>query len=246
MRQHEISRLEAFSDAVFGFALALLAVSADPPGSYGELVDRMVGGVSFACCFALLVWMWYEHHLFFRRYGLQDGPTIVLNSILLFLVLLYVYPLKFRFDSLFARPFARLHAPEPMQLTALANAAAIYSAGFIAIFLLFALLYRRAVAPRGTESLGARSVRCAHRRTTSPHQRRSWLALLRRGIPLSSPIGADRANPVLPDGPLPLHLRLTVGEAATSARTTSGGTVAPDGRMIPSAFLAGSCSHAQR
>ena len=64
-RRHEISRLEAFSDAVFGFALALLVVSVEAPSSYAELTDRMLGGVSFACCFALLVWIWYEHNGFF-------------------------------------------------------------------------------------------------------------------------------------------------------------------------------------
>ena len=104
MRRHEISRLEAFSDAVFGLALALLVVSAEPPSSYTQLVDRMVRGVSFACCFALLVWISYEHNVFFRRYGPKHGRTIVINSVLLFVVLLYVYPLKFMFDSLF-RPF---------------------------------------------------------------------------------------------------------------------------------------------
>lgn len=147
-RKHEISRLEAFSDAVFAFALALLVVSADPPSSYAELMDRMVGGISFACCFTLLVWIWYEHNAFFRRYGLQDGYTIVVNGVLLFVVLLYVYPLKFMFDSLFARFVPRLHPPESMQLWELANAATIYSAGFIAIFVMFALLYRRALSRR--------------------------------------------------------------------------------------------------
>jgi uncharacterized membrane protein len=151
-RRHELSRVEAFSDAVFGFSLALLVVSAQPPASYEQLMDRMVGGVSFACCFALLVWIWYEHNSFFRRYGLQDGYTTFLNGILLFVVLLYVYPLKFMFDSLFARFLPRLQAPKPMELWELANAATIYSAGFIAIFVLFALLYRRALSRR--EELG--------------------------------------------------------------------------------------------
>jgi uncharacterized membrane protein len=75
-RRHEISRLEAFSDAVFAFALALLVVSVEPPASYAQLVDRMIGGVSFACCFTLLVWIWYEHSAFFRRYGLQARTNI--------------------------------------------------------------------------------------------------------------------------------------------------------------------------
>jgi len=147
-RHHEISRLEAFSDAVFGFALALLAVSAEPPASYAQLVDRMSGGLSFACCFTLLVWIWYEHNVFFRRYGLQDAGTIVLNSALLFVVLLYVYPLKFMFDSLFAQWLPRANAPQRMQVWEFANAAAIYSTGFIVIFVLFALLHRRALARR--------------------------------------------------------------------------------------------------
>jgi len=166
-RRHETSRLEAFSDAVFGFALALLVVSTEPPHSYAELADRMIGGVSFACCFALLVWMWYEHNAFFRRYGLQDGVTILLNSVLLFLVLLYVYPLKFMFDSLFARWFARLQPPQPMELWELANAAAIYAAGFIAIFVVFALLYRRALSRR--EELGLSELEVFDARTNIAH-----------------------------------------------------------------------------
>lgn len=166
-RRYETSRLEAFSDAVFGFALALLVVSADPPTSYAQLMDRMVGGVSFACCFALLVWIWYEHNAFFRRYGLQDGVTILLNSMLLFLVLLYVYPLKFMFDSLFARFIPRLQPPEQMRLWELANAAAIYAAGFIAIFVVFALLYRRALSRR--EELGLSELEVFDTRTNIAH-----------------------------------------------------------------------------
>jgi hypothetical protein len=147
-RRHEISRLEAFSDAVFAFALALLVVSVEPPSSYAELIDRMLGGISFACSFSLLAWIWYEHNSFFRRFGLQDGYTILLNSLLLFVVLLYVYPLKFMFDSLFARFVPRIKPPQPLELWELANTVSIYSVGFIAIFVLFALLYRHALSRR--------------------------------------------------------------------------------------------------
>ncbi len=170
-RRHDISRVEAFSDAVFGFALALLVVSAESPASYAELMDRMAGGVSFACCFALLVWIWYEHNAFFRRYGLQDGVTIALNSALLFVVLLYVYPLKFMFDSAFARFLPRLRPVEPMQLWELANTVAIYSAGYIVIFVLFALLYRRALSKR--DEIGLSEIEIFDTRTNIAHH---WIS----------------------------------------------------------------------
>jgi uncharacterized membrane protein len=147
-RRHEISRLEAFSDAVFAFALTLLVVSLDVPRSYEELMQLMGGFLSFACCFALLVWIWHEHNTFFRRYGLQDGLTVLLNAMLLFVVMFYVYPLKFMFDALFDRFMPMRNAPAPMLLWQLANASAVYAAGFVIMMLMFVALYARAYAKR--------------------------------------------------------------------------------------------------
>jgi len=147
-RRHDISRLEGFSDAVFGFALTLLVVSLEVPRSYDELMDLMGGFPSFACCFALLLWLWWEHNTFFRRYGLQDGVTVLLNGGLLFMILLYVYPLKFMFDSMFAQFLVTRRTLVPMELFQLANASAVYAAGFIVMMLMFVLLYTRAYAKR--------------------------------------------------------------------------------------------------
>jgi uncharacterized membrane protein len=145
----EVLRIEAFSDAAFAFALTLLVVSMEVPRSYAELVQRMRGLPSFACCFALLAWIWHEHNLFFRRYGLQDGLTVVLNSMLLFVVLFYVYPLKFMFDSMFEQVLpAAGSGIVRMTLPELAHASTIYGLGFVVLFLLFALLYQRAYAAR--------------------------------------------------------------------------------------------------
>ena len=168
-RRHEISRLEAFSDAAFAFALTLLVVSMEVPRSYAELIQRMWGLPSFACCFALLVWIWYEHNIFFRRYGLQDALTILINSVLMFVVLFYVYPLKFMFDSMFQQflpapdsPIIRMSLPE------LASASTIYGLGFVVLFMLFALLYQRAYSMRSAlgltpvEVFEARMFACHH------------------------------------------------------------------------------------
>ena len=142
-RAHPSTRLEAFSDAAFAFALTLLVVSLDVPRSYDALMNLMYGFPSFACCFALLVWIWHEHNLFFRRYGLQDGFTVILNGMLMFVVLFYVYPLKFMFDSMFAQ-FSANPDLQQMTLPELSRASAIYGLGFFVLFLIFALLYSHA------------------------------------------------------------------------------------------------------
>jgi uncharacterized membrane protein len=147
-RTHEISRLEAFSDAAFAFALTLLVVSLEVPRSYDALLQLMRGFPAFACCFALLVWIWHEHNLFFRRYGLQDGLTVALNGGLLFVVLFYVYPLKFMFDSMFAQFFPAHTDIIRMSLPQLSRASAIYGLGFVVLFVMFVLLYLRAYGKR--------------------------------------------------------------------------------------------------
>ena len=94
-RAHEVTRIEGFSDAVFGFALTLLVVQLEVPRTSEAFVELVRGSVPFAVTFAMVCYIWWEHNQFFRRYGLQDAWTAFLNSVLLFVVLFYVYPLKF-------------------------------------------------------------------------------------------------------------------------------------------------------
>ena len=146
LRKHRISRLEEFSDAVFGFALTLLVITSAVPRSYDELIALVRGIPAFACCFALLVWVWYEHDSFFERYPLDDAMTVVLNSALLFFVLLYVYSLKFMFDAFMFQVFG-LQGLDPvkgMSLTELARASTLYGLGFCVLMLLFTALYLHA------------------------------------------------------------------------------------------------------
>lgn len=98
-RGESVSRVEALSDAVLGFAITLLIVSLEVPRTFGELMNVVKGFPVFAICFALLIQIWYKHYVFFRRYGLEDFGTIVLNAVLLFVILFYVYPLKFLFST---------------------------------------------------------------------------------------------------------------------------------------------------
>jgi hypothetical protein len=157
-RRHEITRVEAFSDAVFAFALTLLVVSLDVPQSYTELIRLMAGFVPFACSFALLTWIWYQHNVFFRKYGLQDPYTVTLNAILLFVVLFYVYPLKFLFTAFFAYFIPVLDIRLGISPAQLGTIFAIYGAGFVLIFLMFGLLYLQAYRRRGQLELSTLEV----------------------------------------------------------------------------------------
>lgn len=142
-RGGEITRLEAFCDVVFGFALTLLVVSLEVPRNYGEMMAAMRGFLPFAVCFAQLVMIWLAHYRFSRRFGLEDPYTVFLNVVLLFLVLFYVYPLKFVFTLV----FSQLTGSEIAHGVAWHETAAlmrIYAVGFTAVFSLFALMYAHA------------------------------------------------------------------------------------------------------
>lgn len=94
-RGGEVTRVEGLSDGVFAVTLTLLIVSLDVPSTFHELWIAVRDLPVFLVCFVLLMWVWHEHHSFFRRYGLQDKLTSTLNAAFLFLILFYAYPLKF-------------------------------------------------------------------------------------------------------------------------------------------------------
>lgn len=94
-RGGEVSRLEGLSDGVFGLTLTLLVISQSVPTTFFELWKVIRDLPVFLFCFGLLMTAWQYHYLFFRRYGLEDFSTSILNAVFLFLILLYAYPLKF-------------------------------------------------------------------------------------------------------------------------------------------------------
>lgn len=176
-RGREVSRLEGLSDAVFGFAITLLVVSLEVPKSVDELLHAMRGFIPFALSFALLFRLWAYQYRFFRRYGLEDATTIRLNGILLFVVLFFIYPLKFLTtvvsDFLFEKGVGTL---KPGMLTAALQHGGfglvlIFYLGFGTVFLMLGLMYLHAYRLRdeiGLNELEAMDTRISCERLLLP------------------------------------------------------------------------------
>lgn len=134
-RNHEVLRIEAFSDAVFAFAITLLIVSLEVPKNYHELIENLKGFIPFAICFTFIFQVWYTQNIFFRRFGLHDIWTVVLNGILIFTVLFFVYPLKFMYFAFISSTMKVWDVEE------FRNILLIYDSGFTFIYLLFSAMY---------------------------------------------------------------------------------------------------------
>jgi len=89
------TRIETFSDAVFAVAFTLVVLSSAVPETFDELRESINDILPSFICIVLIVVIWYQHYVFFLRYGLQNTKTVTVNTFLLFLVLIYIYPLKF-------------------------------------------------------------------------------------------------------------------------------------------------------
>lgn len=158
-RCHEVLRIEAFSDAVFAFSITLLIVSLEVPRTFSELTKVMQGFFAFAISFTLLFQIWYAQFKFFRRYGLQDFYVTVLNGVLLFVVLFYMYPLKFLFNLII--PGGEHEVPEGEKIITMDQVPMlmiIYGLGFISVYVIFILLYTHALKSQEELNLSEKEV----------------------------------------------------------------------------------------
>lgn len=91
----QVTRLETFVDAAFAFSLTLLVIVFDDiPDSVAELRAALRHVPTFAFCFVMLAMFWSAHNRWSRRFGLDDARSTVLSLCLVFVVMIYVYPLR--------------------------------------------------------------------------------------------------------------------------------------------------------
>lgn len=138
--------MEGLSDTVFGFAITLLVVSLEVPKNVHDLMALSKGFIPFVASFFVLFSIWRGQFDFFRRYGLEDPPTVWLTGLLLVLVLFLIYPLKFLFTVFGAAVLgggsASLKAAMPFE--SFPKVLGLYALAFFGIGVTFSLLYRHA------------------------------------------------------------------------------------------------------
>lgn len=155
-RGKEQTRIETFSDAVFALAITMLIVSTEVPKDFSEMMTFVADLLPFGLCMALIIYIWYEHFQFFIRYGFRNARIVVLNAMLLFVILFYVYPLKFLakllvtiysniFMNLFGYERETLSGVRMISNQEMPQLMIIYGLGAALIFAIIALMYKYAL-----------------------------------------------------------------------------------------------------
>lgn len=160
LRGMQMTRLETFIDAAFAFAISMLVIASQQiPDDIATLLAAFKNVPTFICSIAVLGIFWRGHWLWSRRYGLEDGTSILISWALIVTILIFIYPLKAIFGAMWymlsngevGRPFS-LHTTEEQ----VRSIFAIYALGLIAISSEILLLYVRAWRLREVLRLNAR------------------------------------------------------------------------------------------
>jgi hypothetical protein len=99
---HAAHRLDAFVDAAFALAVSLLVVAtADPPLNLADLTYAIGRVPASAVAFAMIAVFWMGHRAFGRLTPRRDWLIQLLSLAIVFMVLVYVYPLRLLSEAAF-------------------------------------------------------------------------------------------------------------------------------------------------
>src|SRR5207249_9218125 len=102
LRGIQMTRLETFIDAAFAFAISMLVIAAQQiPDNVQALLAAFRNVPTFVASIAVLSIFWRGHWLWSRRFGLEDGASILISWTMLVTILIFVYPLKLLFGGMF-------------------------------------------------------------------------------------------------------------------------------------------------
>jgi hypothetical protein len=192
VRGAQPTRLDAFVDAAFAFAVTLLVVSIGRvPATVAELVHAMRGVPAFAAAFFLIARFWQSHRLWSRRFGLDDRASVRLSLALVFVILVYVYPLRMVATMMFGMLSGGVLAEEAIGVASVGDLRVLYATfavGYGLAAALLALLYVHAARLHGVLGLSA-SERVRTAAAVAHHAALGAIALVSLLLALLLPLG---------------------------------------------------------
>lgn len=145
------ARLDAFTDAAFAFAVSLLVIGGAGAASNFDQLVRALGDIpAFAFGFAVILMFWFGHVRWRSLRGEGDWASLVLTLLLVFLVLIYVQPLR----AMAAATAVYATGQGSGFRGNLTGLFAVYGTGFVAMSLTSAGLFADALRNRDLDSAG--------------------------------------------------------------------------------------------
>jgi uncharacterized membrane protein len=169
LRGIAMTRLETFIDAAFAFAITMLVIAAQQiPDDIETLLAAFKNVPAFVTSIIVLGIFWRGHWLWSRRYGLEDGVSIFISWAMIVTILIYIYPLKAIFSSMwFLLSGGRVgHVLGPHSESEMRALFAVFALGFTAIALEMLLLNLRAWQLREPLQLNTRERAMTFREVT--------------------------------------------------------------------------------
>lgn len=134
--KHSRNRVSGLSDGVFAFAATLMVVDLGTTLDLSKLDIQLPFFISFGIAFFVMMLLWKVHYNFFQRTNYVDNWIIGANTLLLFTVLFYLFPLKTLANSIVLQ--------KALSFDDLAQLFVIYGFGFLLIFTAYSFMYWRA------------------------------------------------------------------------------------------------------
>jgi uncharacterized membrane protein len=147
------ARLDTFVDSAFAFSLTLMVVGTGAASVDGDLLQTAVASIpSFAIGFAIVALFWWAHVSWRALRGPGDWRSMLLSLALIFVVLIYIVPLRAMASS-----FAGFLAGNRDNFAgSIATLFTVYGLGFVAMSLITAMLFRDAMRNETLDAAGRR------------------------------------------------------------------------------------------
>jgi len=144
LRGYLMTRLETLTDAAFAFSITMLVISVGKiPGNLNELITALKTTPALILAFTMIFLFWSNHRDWSRHFGLDNFLSRLITFGLIFILLVYIYPLRL-LASLLMSIMSNGYFPSEFIVTGINDVPKlfiVYGVGFTLISVLFSFLF---------------------------------------------------------------------------------------------------------